>query len=314
MDNSSLNEVLGTYYQQGGQVDGKENDTKKTERKIVKVPDGKICDYIDGKFRKDTPEEYVRQTIEKRLVNEHKYKPDQIRVEFGIKMGSRRPRADIVIFPKDSPKFTQDYIEMIIECKSEKVEHKNKKDGVGQLKSYMSACPNCEWGMWTNGKYKEVLRKVKIEGKYEFQEYNDIPPADGSLEDMSDEESMAFGLVDNRSQETSEWNFAKLQDNLNTINDNFKPGELGFDDEFLDKAFEGFDEIEKMFNADETDKNKDKNAPQFIKIVIRAEDLSIIEKAITATNANTRGKALATICRDYLNNEKNIKKMEKFGQ
>ena len=46
-------------------------------------------------------------------------------------------------------------------------------------------CPNCEWGMWTNGKYKEVLRKVKIEGKYEFQEFNDIPPADGSLEDVN---------------------------------------------------------------------------------------------------------------------------------
>ena len=154
------------------------------ETKIIKVPEGKICDYIDGKFRKDTPEEYVRQTIEKRLVNEHKYKPEQIRVEFGLKLGSRRPRADIVIFPEDSPELTQDHVEMIIECKSEKVEPKNKNNGVEQLKSYMSACPNCEWGMWTNGKYKEVLRKVTVEGKFEFQEHNDIPPADGSLEDV----------------------------------------------------------------------------------------------------------------------------------
>ncbi|MYB57710.1 MAG: type I restriction enzyme HsdR N-terminal domain-containing protein [Gemmatimonadetes bacterium] len=69
------------------------------ERKIIKVPDGKICDYIDDKFRRDTPEEYVRQTIEKRLVNEHKYKREQIKIEFGLKLGSRRPRADIVIFP-----------------------------------------------------------------------------------------------------------------------------------------------------------------------------------------------------------------------
>ena len=41
------------------------------ETKVIVIPDGKICDYIDGKFRNDTPEEYVRQTIEKRLVNEH---------------------------------------------------------------------------------------------------------------------------------------------------------------------------------------------------------------------------------------------------
>ena len=158
--------------------------TPSSERNIIKVPDGKICDYIDGKYRKDTPEEYVRQTIEKRLINEHKYKREQIKIEFGLKLGSRRPRADVVIFPKDSPGFSQDHVELIIECKNEKVEPRNRKDGVDQLKSYMSACPNCEWGMWTNGKYKEVLRKVRIEGKFEFQEYNDIPPADGSLEDV----------------------------------------------------------------------------------------------------------------------------------
>ncbi len=155
------------------------------ETKVIKVPDGMLCDYIDGKFRKDTPEEYVRQTIEKRLVNEHKYKPGQIKIEFTLKLGSRRPRADIVIFQKDSSDLTQDHAWLIIECKNEKIEPKNNKDGIEQLKSYMSACPNCEWGMWTNGKYKEVLRKVKIEGKYEFQEYNDIPPADGSLEDVN---------------------------------------------------------------------------------------------------------------------------------
>ena len=40
--------------------------------KVIVIPEGKICDYVDGKFRNDTPEEYVRQTIEKRLVNEHK--------------------------------------------------------------------------------------------------------------------------------------------------------------------------------------------------------------------------------------------------
>ena len=45
---------------------------------VIVIPEGKICDYVDGKFRNDTPEEYVRQTIEKRLVNEHKYLPKQI--------------------------------------------------------------------------------------------------------------------------------------------------------------------------------------------------------------------------------------------
>ena len=71
-----------------------------SEAKVIVIPDGKICDYIDGKFRNDTPEEYVRQTIEKRLVNEHKYSPAQISIEYTLQLGSRKPRADIVIFER----------------------------------------------------------------------------------------------------------------------------------------------------------------------------------------------------------------------
>ena len=161
-------------------------NTNPAETQVISVPDGYIRDYVDGEFRRDTPEEYVRQTIEKRLINEHKYKREQIKIEFGLKLGSRRRRAsaDIVVFPENSPEMTQDYVWLIVECKKESVSPKDKKEGVDQLKSYMSVCPNCEWGMWTNSKYKEVLRKVTVEGKYKFPEYNDIPAADGSLEDV----------------------------------------------------------------------------------------------------------------------------------
>jgi len=151
---------------------------------VIVIPEGKICDYIDGKFRNDTPEEYVRQNIEKRLVNEHKYAIDQIAVEFGVRIGSSKRRADIVIFP-DGATHSQENIQVIIECKKEAVEPSDRKDGVDQLKSYMSSCANCEWGMWTNGKHKEVLRKISSEkDKIEFMEFNDIPSADGRVEDI----------------------------------------------------------------------------------------------------------------------------------
>ena len=153
---------------------------------VIVIPEGKICDYIDGKFRNDTPEEYVRQTIEKRLVNEHKYLPKQIRVEYTLQLGSRKPRADIVIFDKDCSEQSQENIKIIIECKKEAVEARNAKDGVEQLKSYMSACPNCEWGMWTNGRQKEVYHKyVNGKGQIDFMDYNDIPSADGNLDDIN---------------------------------------------------------------------------------------------------------------------------------
>lgn len=154
-------------------------------KKIIAVPDGKICDYIDGKFRSDTPEEYVRQTIEKRLINEHKYSVEQVKIEYTLVLGSRKPRADIVIWDSKETKQEQSTIKIIIECKKEQISANNAKDGIGQLQSYMSACPNCEWGMWTNSKEKYVFKKfINDEGNIDFMEYNDIPAADGSLDDI----------------------------------------------------------------------------------------------------------------------------------
>lgn len=154
--------------------------------KIIVIPEGKICDYIDGKFRNDTPEEYVRQTIEKRLVNEHGYLPDQVQIEYTLQVGSRKPRADIVIWDKQVAEQSQGNIRIIIECKRETVDARNAKDGIEQLKSYMSVCPNCDWGMWTNSIQKYVFRKmVDEDGSIKFMEYNDIPSADGNLEDVN---------------------------------------------------------------------------------------------------------------------------------
>ena len=156
------------------------------ETKVIVIPDGKICDYIDGKFRNDTPEEYVRQTVEKRLVNDHKYARDRICVEYTVQIGSGKKRADIVIFPDEETEKKQENIKIIIECKSEKIEANNAKDGVAQLKSYMSACPNAEWGMWTNSKEKFVFKKFTDDkGVIQFMDYNDIPSADGNIDDIN---------------------------------------------------------------------------------------------------------------------------------
>jgi len=156
---------------------------KQAEDVIQVIPDGKIIDYVDGTLRNDTPEEYVRQNIEKRLILEHRYSREQIKVEFSVKLGSSRKRVDLAIFPENES-HNQDNIHIIIECKKEKIEPSNRKEGVEQLKSYISACPNCEWGMWTNGKFKAVFRKVVINGKITWTEPNDIPSKDGNIEDI----------------------------------------------------------------------------------------------------------------------------------
>ncbi|WP_018676422.1 N-6 DNA methylase [Riemerella columbina] len=156
-------------------------------KNIILIPEGKIRDYIDGTIRVDTPEEYVRQTVEKRLINEHKYSKQQIKIEYGIQMGSSKKRADIVIFPEgltEEEMKHQDNVWLVIECKKESVKPTDKNNGVEQMRSYMSACGNCEWGMWTNGMHKTVLRRIKNEqGKYDYPEFNDIPSADGTTDE-----------------------------------------------------------------------------------------------------------------------------------
>jgi type I restriction enzyme M protein len=155
------------------------------ENQIIVVPEGKLRDYIDGTFRNDTPEEYVRQNIEKRLVNEHQYPKSLIRVELPIKVGSGNKRVDIAIFPKDCINFLQENITLIIECKKEHINPNDRKEGVEQLKAYMQSCGNCEWGMWTNGKEKEVFRKnTTATGKIEFEDYIDIPSFDTPIEEI----------------------------------------------------------------------------------------------------------------------------------
>ena len=161
------------------------NQTLASSNNLTEVPDGYIVDYINGKFRKDKPEEYVRQNIERRLVHEHEYPPENIGVEVRIKMGSKKPAADLVLYEGVESAKNQEDIQIIIECKKESVEATDKKEGIGQLQSYMAACVNAEWGMWTNGKTKFAFQKTpKKDGTWEFVELNDIPSKGQPLSEL----------------------------------------------------------------------------------------------------------------------------------
>jgi len=150
---------------------------------LATLPDGKVCDFIDQKIRNDTPEEYVRQNIERRLVLELGYLPEQVEVEYPIKQGSKTVRVDLAVF-HEGDQHNQENIWIIIECKKDSVPPSASKDGVEQLRSYMAACDNSEWGIWTNGKKKTVLRRIRTEEGIEYEEPNDIPSKDGNVEEV----------------------------------------------------------------------------------------------------------------------------------
>ena len=67
------------------------------------IPEGKIVDFLTGKHVADKPEEYVRQNLEKALVRQYKYAQGDCTPEFRIKMGSKKPRVDVVIFQPGHP-------------------------------------------------------------------------------------------------------------------------------------------------------------------------------------------------------------------
>jgi len=103
--------------------------------------------YITGEIRQDIPEEHVRQRVARSLVEEYGYSKKDIGLEFSIKMGSSRKKADIAIFEKGKKHF-QENIFIIVEAKREDVKPKDRTEGVEQLKTYMSATINCKYGMW----------------------------------------------------------------------------------------------------------------------------------------------------------------------
>ena len=106
------------------------------------VQQGSLLDFVDGfTQREETPEEYVRQEIAKSLVREYGYPKSKVKVEFTVRIGSRKPRADLAIFD-DATDFSQDHVVLLVECKAPSVKSSARKDGVDQLQSYMTACPN----------------------------------------------------------------------------------------------------------------------------------------------------------------------------
>jgi type I restriction enzyme M protein len=145
------------------------------EVKTESVPEGKIVDFLTGKHVNDTPEEYVRQNIEKAIVRQYGFPREDCQPEFRIRFGSSNPRVDVVIWPSESD-HSQETAWLLIECKKAGTSPKAKKDGVEQLKSYMAACANAGYGLWTNGDDRFCFAKrTTAGGKIVFEEIIEIP-------------------------------------------------------------------------------------------------------------------------------------------
>jgi type I restriction enzyme M protein len=138
------------------------------------VPEGKVSDFLTGRLVNDTPEEYVRQNVEKALVRGYRYSPGDCEPEFPIKVGSSRRRVDIVVF-SEGQEHRQEAAWLLVETKKRGTNTSNKTDGVEQLKSYMAACLNVEYGMWTNGDEQVFYAKRRTTTGFKIEEIIEIP-------------------------------------------------------------------------------------------------------------------------------------------
>lgn len=141
---------------------------------IMSIPDGKILDFLTKRFVNDTPEEYVRQNIEKALVRQYKYPIDSCKPEVSIKVGSASKRVDVVVFEENKP-HKQENAYILIETKKAKTNPHGKKDGIEQLKAYMAACLNAKFGLWTNGDERYCIAKREKDGGFVYDEIPEIP-------------------------------------------------------------------------------------------------------------------------------------------
>ncbi len=147
-----------------------------TGRRVEAVPEGRVVDFITGAHVKDTAEEYVRQNLEKALVLQYRFPKADCQPEFPIKVGSGpKKRVDIVVFNADEA-HEQERTYILVETKKPGQSPHAKKDGIDQLKSYMAACLNAKYGLWTNGTDRYCFAKRdKGKGKLEFEEIVEIP-------------------------------------------------------------------------------------------------------------------------------------------
>lgn len=120
--------------------------------------DIKDKDYATGrKIDLNSPEEPVRQDIEKWLVEELGYSKDNLDIEYSLRIGSKRPRPDIIIFNRSrysNPNQFKDVIGLV-ETKASSI-----PDAEDQLFSYMAVCPSCEWGVAATADTKQFYRRM----------------------------------------------------------------------------------------------------------------------------------------------------------
>ena len=124
------------------------------------------------------PEEQVRQEYERVLVESYGYRKEELDIEVQVPRGTRYfpDRADIVVYRSAEGRDPTRHILGIVETKKPA-----RKDGLDQLKSYMTAT-SAAWGVWTNGNDIAYLSRDGLRIRDDY--LNNIPARGQTVEDV----------------------------------------------------------------------------------------------------------------------------------
>lgn len=150
----------------------KENTEETIE--ILEIPDGKIADFITGKWVKETELEQVRQNFERTLVEEYEYPASDIRVDFPIKIWDgdkqKSKKAAVAVMVKD----TENPFVLIL-IAGPKANPTDKAGGANELEQWLVDTPTVEYGVWTNGIELIYFQKRKTKFETDVFPVNDFP-------------------------------------------------------------------------------------------------------------------------------------------
>ncbi len=118
-----------------------------------------IFDNIRKKYVRLTPEEWVRQSFIKYLIEEKRYPQNLIGIEQKIPGKGQNQRTDIIVYSKNAE------VLMIIECKAETI--KITQDVFNQAVRYNMQY-NTSYLVLTNGKNNYICKINKDNKRYSF--------------------------------------------------------------------------------------------------------------------------------------------------
>lgn len=144
------------------------------------LTEGKIIDFVDGKTRKDTETEQIRQNFERTLVEEYNYNAEDIIVDCKIKVmdGSKKvtKTASLAILHQqrsDAP--TQDDVYVLIMVAKPKAQPTDLSGGTEDLEKMLSSCSKASFACWTNGIETLYFQKKRSKFDVDIFPVNDFP-------------------------------------------------------------------------------------------------------------------------------------------